>query len=87
MSATVVLWMQNVKSQTCSPAAKRLRTASGFSDPSQQEYIAEMEAPIAAWRCSERLSFKDILMRAHPAAEFEWRRRLEAEVLKGRRNR
>lgn len=60
-----VMWMQNV-------AAEQDASSSASSSSSGAEGAA-----IKAWRESERLSFKDILARADPSAEFKWRRHLE----------
>merc|ERR1719409_2332630 len=38
------------------------------------------EALAAWWRDAPRLSLRDILAEASPAAEFEWRRQLRREV-------
>lgn len=35
----------------------------------------------AEWLAAERLSFKEILARADPGAEFRWRRQLEEEMV------
>lgn len=74
--AAQILWMQNVRDiATSSTAFQPLLTPPTASGTSDAEVATT--STVKSWLAAERLSFKDILRRAEPSAEFEWRRRLE----------
>lgn len=76
--AARILWMQNVRDTgTTSTTAASLPLP--IPPPPNGDSDAEIATPgvVKSWLAAERLSFKDILRRAEPSAEFEWRRRLE----------
>ena len=70
-NAEIVMWMQHVHEHSANAPAT---------------VVAEsVNESVKAWLAAERLSFKEILARADPAAEFEWRKRLEEDMLGGGR--
>ena len=83
-AADSVLWMQDVEGH----ASSRSLSTSSSSPPSSLEEVQSSPTDGAglasssieatkAWLAAERLSFKEILARADPCAEFKWRRHLE----------
>ncbi|CAM9239316.1 unnamed protein product [Laminaria digitata] len=76
-AADSVLWMQDVEEHasscsTSSPSPLFSPDGAGLSSLSAEA--------TKAWLAAERLSFKEILARADPCAEFKWRRHLEEGV-------
>lgn len=78
VDASIVMWMQHV-SEHCDSSSVQGGTSTLHAPPPG---VCETTK---AWLAAERLSFKEILARADPAAEFEWRRRLEKDILGGGR--
>lgn len=72
VDASVVMWMQHVH-EHCDSSSTLHAPPPGVCETTK------------AWLAAERLSFKEILTRADPAAEFKWRRRLEKDILGGGR--
>ncbi|CAB1121170.1 FK/GFPP [Ectocarpus sp. CCAP 1310/34] len=86
-SINTVMWMQDVQEHA---AAAAVATACPSSSPpggdvSSPPISGDRGGGIAAtkpvavknWLAAERLSFKEILAKANPGAEFRWRRHLE----------
>lgn len=71
VDASAVTWMQHV--YHCDSSSTLHAPPTGVCETTK------------AWLAAERLSFKEILTRADPAAEFKWRRRLEKDILGGGR--
>lgn len=80
MSPDIVMWMQSVQDHAASLASSA-NTNPSPPPPGDSVDIAAAVSSSAeatkAWLASERLSFKTILARADPSAEFKWRRDLE----------
>lgn len=85
-AADSVLWMQDVEEHTssCSSSSSSSPLSSlkeVQSSPTDGAGLVGSSAEATkAWLAAERLSFKEILARADPCAEFKWRRHLEEEV-------
>lgn len=77
MSPEAVMWMQAVKDHA--PSSTSPASAGSPTPPGGDVATAGCSSAEAAkaWLVSERLSFKTILARADPSAEFQWRRDLE----------
>lgn len=71
-AADVVMWMQDVQDHAASSSS------AGAAGPDGRATTAAAE-----WLSAERLSFKEILARADPGAEFKWRRQLEEGMGEG----
>lgn len=86
-AADEVMWMQNVQEHAA--ASRSSASSEGLPPPPiSGDGNAAIEANTNAqatlvttkWLAAERLSFKEILARADPGAEFKWRRQLEEGV-------
>ncbi|CAN0024648.1 unnamed protein product, partial [Ectocarpus fasciculatus] len=87
-SVGTVMWMQDVQEHA---AAAAVTTAAGssssppggdvctspISGDRDGGIVATKPVAIKSWLAAERLSFKEILAKADPGAEFRWRRDLE----------
>ncbi|CAN0345900.1 unnamed protein product, partial [Ectocarpus sp. 12 AP-2014] len=86
-SINTVMWMQDVQEHA---AAADVTTACSSSSPPGGDVsspptsgdrgggiTATKPAAVKKWLAAERLSFKEILAKADPGAEFRWRRDLE----------
>lgn len=72
VTAETVMWMQQVQDLA-------MPSTSSSAAPPPAPGNAQTSAT-KDWLAAERLSFKDILARADPGAEFKWRRGLEKEM-------
>lgn len=85
-AADSVLWMQDVEghASSCSSPSSSSPLSSlkeVQSSPIDGAGLASSSIEATkAWLAAERLSFKEILARADPCAEFKWRRHLEEGV-------
>lgn len=82
-AAGVVMWMQDVQEHasaapaSSAPAAGPPISEEGGGNGNGDASNGHKKSAAAAWLAAERLSFKEILARADPGAEFKWRRQLE----------
>ncbi|CAN0355728.1 unnamed protein product, partial [Hapterophycus canaliculatus] len=83
----LVMWMQDIQEHAAA-AASSSSSSSSFSSPGEQggnggvpaagdgALTSSTSVAAARWLAAERLSFKEILAKADPRAEFQWRRQL-----------
>lgn len=86
-SIGTVMWMQDVQEHAASAAVTTTCSSSSASggNVSSPAISGDQDSGVAAtkpvavknWLAAERLSFKEILAKADPGAEFRWRRGLE----------
>eukprot|EP00903_Cladosiphon_okamuranus_P018207 g16748.t1 len=86
-AAGVVMWMQDVQEHASAatsssapaglPQPPPVSGEGGCSAANNEDSQNAPNKAAAEWLAAERLSFKEILARADPGAEFKWRRKLE----------
>lgn len=79
-----MLWMQDIEEHASSCSSSSSTSPEDIqSNPTDGAGLTKSSAEATkAWLAAERLSFKEILARADPCAEFKWRRHLEEGVEK-----